>query len=365
MKKGLALFLALVILFAPWQAFAQQQTDTTQMLREAAEGLRSLLQVNHPLSEEELLPAGDASGDWTALVFALAGERADYKAYGKRLESYVTQTYEQRGSLGAYSATHGQRIVLTAAALGLDPTAFGGSIDLVADSTYDYRQGDEEIFDQGLNACIFALLALDCKNYPVPQGSRYTRESLLSYLLSRQNDDGGFGLTEGDADADVTAMAVQALAAYTEDEAVNAAAQRALDWLSGQQSADGQFPSRSSETVAQTIIAVTALGLDPMTEPRFIQNGVTLLAALEVYRQPDGSFAHSADEAGNVMATQQAMLALLAMKKQKDGVRLYDFSALPAPNQSKQMWIWFLVPAGTIGLFVIVLFTIRRKKKDG
>lgn len=365
MKKGPALFLALVILFAPWQAFAQQQTDTTQMLREAAEGLRSVLQTKDPLANDTLLPAGDASGDWTALVFALAGESADYESYGKRLERYVTEAYEQNGSLGAYSATHGQRIVLTAAALGLAPTAFGGSIDLVADSTYDYRQGDEEIFDQGLNACIFALLALDCKNYPVPQGSRYTRETLLSYLLSRQNDDGGFGLTEGDADADVTAMAVQALAAYTEDEAVNAAAQRALDWLSGRQGADGQFPSRSSETISQAIIAVTALGLDPLTEPRFIQNGVTLLNALAVYRQPDGSFAHSVDEEGNVMATQQAMLALLAMEKQKDGVRLYDFSALPAPNQSKQMWIWFLVPAGTIGLFVIVLFTIRRKKKDG
>ena len=60
-----------------------------------------------------------------------------------------------------------------------------------------------------------------------------------------------------------------------------------------------------------------------------------------------------------------SVVRALLMEKQKDGVRLYDFSALPAPNQSKQMWIWFLVPAGTIGLFVIVLFTIRRKKKDG
>ena len=365
MKKCLAFLLALWWLTL--SVCAQPQTDAAQRLREAAEGIRVLLGTDDPLADKDLLSAGDSSGDWIALTFALAGEDGACAEYGERLEKYVLGAYKKHGGLGAYSATQGQRIVLTAAALGLDPTAFGGNVDLLADCTYDYRQDGEELYDQGLNACVFALLALDCKRYPVPSGSRYSRQALLDHLIDRQNDDGSFGLTQGAADADMTAMAVQALAAYADVPAADDAARRALDWLSAQQDADGQFSPRSSETVAQTIIAVTAMGLDPQTEPRFVKNGVTLPQALDAYRQPDGSFAHApTDGEGNVLATQQAMLALLALEKQERGVRLYDFSAVPVRERTKPQWIWFVMIAGAAaGVAVAVLYRIRRKKRHG
>ena len=363
MKKCLTFLLVLWFLTVP--VFAQPQSDVPQALHEAAEGICALLGTRDPLADGDLLAAGDSSGDWIAFTFALAGEKAAFRKYGRRLEAYVSGTYAQSGSLGAYSATQGQRIVLTATALGLDPTSFGGTIDLLADCTYNYRQADETLFDQGLNACIFALIALDSKDYPVPPGSRCTRTSLLDYLLSCQNDDGGFGLTKGGADADVTAMAVQAMAAHTDDPAVLDAAQRALDWLSGQLDASGLFPSRASETISQTIIALAAMGFDPQTEPRFVRNGVSPAQILETYRQPDGSFAHSPDDGGNVLATQQAMLALLAMEKQKDGLRLYDLSAVPVRKNARPC-ILFLIPAGAaVFMAAAVCYMIRRKKHHG
>ena len=364
MKRALTFFLLLCLLTVHVSAWGTP--DAAQPLHEAAQGICALLESDDPLADKDLLPAGDSSGDWIALTFALAEEKGAYSKYAKRLDAYVAKAYKQNGGLGAHSATQGQRIVLTAAALGADPTAFGGTINLLADTTYNYRQNGEDLFDQGLNACIFALLALDCKAYPVPEGSRYTRASLLAHLLSAQREDGAFGLTQGGADAEMTAMAVQALAAYTKQPAAEDAAQRALDWLSGQRAENGMFPSKSSETVSQVIIAVASMGLDVYTEPRFLKNGVTLLQTLETYRQPDGSFAHDlADGEGNVLATQQAMLALLAVKKQKEGVRLYDCSAVPAQKNTSRKWVWFVVPAGATLLAVAAFLMIRRKKHHG
>lgn len=365
MKRFLTFLLLVCLLTMP--AFGWGVPEPAQMTHEAAQGVCTLLGADDPLADKDLLQAGESSSDWIALTFALAGEEASFTKYAKRLEKFVTETYAQNGGLGAHSATQGQRIVLTAAALGMDPTAFGDdAVDLLADTTYDYRQNGEAIFDQGLNACIFALLALDCRDYPVPGGSRYTRATLLEHLLSYQNENGGFGLTKGGDDADMTAMAVQALSPYTDDPAANDAAQRALDRLSEQQTDTGMFPSGSSETISQTIIAVTSMGLDVQAEPRFVKDGVTLLQTLETYRQPDGSYAHElSDGEGNVLATQQAMLALLATQKQKNGERLYDFSAVPAQKSAQRQWIWFAIPAGAAVLFAAVFIAIRRKKHHG
>ena len=139
-----------------------------------------------------------------------------------------------------------------------------------------------------------------------------------------------------------------------------------MDWLSEQQGAGGRFSSGASETIAQTIIAVTAMGLDPQTEPRFIKSGITLSDVLEKYRLPDGSFAHElADGEGNVLATQQAMLALLAIEKQKDGVRLYDFSDFAPPKDTQHPWVWIVISAGAAAGIAAVVWMIRRKRHHG
>ena len=62
---------------------------------------------------------------------------------------------------------------------------------------------------------IWALLTIAAKNYQEPEGAEWTREKLVSELLSRQLADGGFGLIKTDpSDVDLTSMVLTALAPY-------------------------------------------------------------------------------------------------------------------------------------------------------
>ena len=124
---------------------------------------------------------------------------------------------------------------------------------------------------------IFALLALDSRNYTVPDGGM-SRDELVTLLLDLQQDGGAWGSSYYDGntwqppqwgtDVDTTAQAITALAPYCSDTDVRAAVDKALAWLVTQQNNDGTFGfmgSASVESTAQVIVALTALGIDPTT----------------------------------------------------------------------------------------------------
>ena len=70
-----------------------------------------------------------------------------------------------------------------------------------------------------------------------------SREALVAYILDKQLSDGGWALSGDSADPDMTAMAVQALAAYRDDAAVQAAVDKAVQTLSDMQLSDGGYSS--------------------------------------------------------------------------------------------------------------------------
>ena len=51
------------------------------------------------------------------------------------------------------------------------------------------------------------------------------------------------------------------------------------------------YGSESSESCAQVIVALTAMGIDPNTDSRFVKNGKSVVDALLTYATTDGSFA--------------------------------------------------------------------------
>lgn len=289
-------------------------------LSRAASGCHALLGVkNGLLADEDTVRAGSSVFDWTAMALHKAGAEEDYAAYLAALERYVTDRYAESGTLNEYKATEYHRIALTVLELGGDPTAFGrrpdgSAVDLVAEGTYDFS-GD--LYAQGLNSPIYALLVLDAVGCSVPSGAKYSREAILDEILRRQEADGGFGLVSGSPDVDLTAMALQALAPYSHNEAQNAV-DAALTWLSAQMSDECTFTaygSVSSESISQALTALAALGPDAQSDARFTRGETTLLTALERFRQSDGSFAHTlSDGEGNLLATAQAMLALAAVQ---------------------------------------------------
>lgn len=155
----------------------------------------------------------------------------------------------------------------------------------------------------------------------------YTEYSRL--ILARQNPDGGWSLGGGASDPDLTAMALQALAKYRSRTDVSAAVDAGLSCLSRLQQENGAFLSwdaESSEAVSQVLVALTELGLSP-DDARFVKNGQTLEDVLLRFAQSDGSFAHTPDGRGDLLASTQAFYALAAVQRAREGkTTLYDMS---------------------------------------
>lgn len=155
----------------------------------------------------------------------------------------------------------------------------------------------------------------------------YTEYSRL--ILARQNPDGGWSLGGGASDPDLTAMALQALAKYRSRTDVSAAVDAGLSCLSRLQQENGAFLSwdaESSEAVSQVLVALTELGLSP-DDARFVKNGQTLEDVLLRFAQSDGSFAHTPDGCGDLLASTQAFYALAAVQRAREGkTTLYDMS---------------------------------------
>ncbi len=296
------------------------------------------------------LSPGESVSDWAVIALNLCGITGENRAYQKGLEQYVTDTCRAKGTLDRVKATEYHRIALAAMAVGMDPRCVGRDrIDLVADGVWNFRPGLEK---QGLNGLLYALILLDAGDFELPADCGMTRESLVDRVLARQEEDGSFGLAEGSSDADITAMALQALGPYREREDVKAAGERAFAWLSSLLTERGTFlagGNESAETMAQCILALCAFGIDPAGAESFSREGRSLLENLEWFRR-DGGYVHAiADEKINPMATEQVLLALCAVEKLQSGEKLYHFAAGGESSRGTVRWIIPGIAAAGIG----------------
>ena len=252
-------------------------------------------------------------GDWLVFALARSGVKVPQKyfdTYYKNTEEYVSSV---NGVLSRKKNTEYSRVILALKAIGKDPQNVAGYDLLLPLGDFD------ETVSQGVNGAIFALLALDSRNYEIPINpevdTQATRELYVEEILKREIPTGGWALTGGEPDADVTAMALQALAKYREDADVLVAVERGVTALADLQEPNGAYTSwgeENSESVSQVIVALTELGISPDDE-RFVKNGQTLEQVLLRFAQEDGSFRHTADGKSDEMATEQALYALAAI----------------------------------------------------
>ena len=108
-------------------------------------------------------------------------------------------------------------------------------------------------------------------------GRQTTREALLDEIISSRTKDGGWALVGDTADPDMTGMALQALAAYYEDETVKDAADKPCRCLSDMQGEDRRSYSSWGNTDSKScpvIVALTALGIIPNEDERFVRKMV-------------------------------------------------------------------------------------------
>lgn len=313
--------------------------------------------------------------EWLVIALARSGRDVPDSYY----DSVVKAVQSAKGQLSDKKSTEYARTILALTAIGKDPTDVGG-YDLLA------RLADmDDVTYQGINGAIFALLALDSGKYDVPAaaegGTQVTRDGLVAYILAQQLSDGGWALSGTSADPDVTAMALQALAPYrTGDETVDAAVDKGVQLLSDMQLFDGGYSSwgtLNSESCAQVLIALATLGIDPVSDSRFVKNGLTVLDALLAYAV-SGGFRHTVDGEADAIATEQALCALTAYARLLDGkTALYDMTDVlggqmpddadndtnEQPAKATPVVMWIVLGAAAVAGSGALALTRRRKVK--
>lgn len=283
---------------------------TRAQVSEAIGQLQAILAKNEPVS------------DWTAFALARSGKPV-LDRYAKTAANAVAD-----GSLRL--VTDYARVTLALNASGGNAQDVGaGHVNLLAKIA-----GFEKMTAQGANAPAYALLALDAAGYEPGTDAKWTRDALIKWLVDNRNEDGGWSLS-GKSDVDVTGIVLTALAPYQDREDVKGAVAGALTWLSAAQLASGGFGSGSetSESTSQVLIALTALGIDPASDARFVKDGVSPAARLLSFKQADGKFAHAVGGQGDAMASFYALLGLTALDRYQDGLPGL-FSGIPAAGKA-------------------------------
>ena len=304
-------------------------------------------------------------GEWMVIGLARSGRTVPAGYYDNVVE-YVKAKADANERLHRAKVTDNARVILALTAIGKDVTNVGGHNLLKGLDNMDYVQ------TQGINGPIWALIALDSHNYPTM--GDVTREKLIETILGAALEDGGWTLSGTKADPDMTAMAIQALAPYYKtNETVKAAVDKALEALSALQRPDGGFASWgtiNSESCAQVIVALTALGIDPTADSRFVKNGLTVLDALAGFYVTGGGFRHTANGELDGMATEQGYYALAAYYRFANAqTRLYDMSDVTIQTGGSN------IPAtGDTGVLVWVIalpvtalaaaFVLKRKERE-
>ena len=304
-------------------------------------------------------------GEWMVIGLARSGRLVPAGYYDNVVE-YVKAKADANERLHPAKVTDNARVILALTAIGKDVTNVGGHNLLKGLDNMAYVQ------TQGINGPIFTLIALDSHNYPT--SGDVTREKLIQAILDAQLPGGGWNLSGNDADPDMTAMAIQSLAPYYKtNETVKAAVDKALEALSALQRNDGGFDSWgtvNSEACAQVIVALTALGIDPTADSRFVKNGLTVLDALASFYVTGGGFRHTAGGDLNGMATEQGYYALAAYYRfANTQTRLYDMSDVtiqtggsntPATGDTGVL-VWVIALPVTI---LAAAFVLKRKERE-
>ncbi len=307
-KRFFAAFIAIIFLLgavgiSPSPIYGGETTlYSTQAMAERIDKTSAYLMKSIP--NPTLASVG---GEWIILGLARSnnGIPQSYKEiYLKNIKGVVAH---QKGILSHVKYTEYSRLILALTALGEDVTSVEGY------NLFSYLADLDEVTKQGVNGPAFALLALDSKGYQLPEsavaavtkngGTVASREALINYLLFR-------GPQEGDVDR--TSMMLQALAPYKSDSRVKAFGNQAFKILDAQENPDGTFELSGDDTVESLIQAVIAKG-------RWGKDVTKNIKAIMEYQLPDGSFEHIKGKGPDIMATEQALYAMVNHQRRLEG----------------------------------------------
>ncbi|ANZ96855.1 cell wall protein [Brochothrix thermosphacta] len=276
----------------------------------------------------KILSTGKLADDWQSLGVARSNTPASKEVRQARYNDIVAYLNQS----DRLSATDFERTIIGVVSIGGDPTH-------IPEAT-THKNLVEELYqsnamNSGVNAIIYGLLALQTKEYAVPENANFSIQEMVDKLLSLQKADGGWALGGAVGDVDMTGMAITALAKYKDMPGVSTALDRSVAWLSSVQLKSGGFKGWSNEnsnSLSQALMAITLTGNDP--KGALFTKDSDMINALMTYRTADGGFKWlPTDTQSNGMALEQALYALTQYKFYLNGSgSIYDFVNNPVPQ---------------------------------
>ncbi|MDR3344277.1 MAG: terpene cyclase/mutase family protein [Oscillospiraceae bacterium] len=225
----------------------------------------------------------------------------------------------------------------------------------------------------------YALIVLDA--YEIDNDE--LRGTLRGILAAAQHADGGYNYLlkidpaneySKDSDPDSTAAVLTALAPYKSNAEIAPVVQRGLAYLKSVQLQSGGYGmfGESADSAAQVIIALCALGIDPLGADAKNESDKTPVDSMQSFRLADHSV-KGYDGKANAMSGYQVLLALKAMERYDDPRYSADQSGVfvssgqnPASDAAVASWVLVLIIGGGIvvlaGIIVLAAVISRRKK---
>lgn len=243
---------------------------------------------------------GSVNGEWAVIgLWAAKAEVPEdfFEIYYDNVRAYVKS---KEGILTKDTYTEYARISLALCWIGKDPT------DVEGYNLIEPLDDFHKVVNQGINGAAYALITSNASGIKLKSEDKY-----IEYILENANKSGGFSVS-GKYDESITAMVIQGLAPYKDRPEIKDVIEKALDSISESQNDDGTF-NTGSETVSQVILALCAIGEDPLTNEMFIKNDMTLFDVLLTYKTDDG-LAHSKGDEGSPMSTEQGLYAISQIK---------------------------------------------------
>lgn len=326
MKKILSIILAVVMLFGMAQtavlAENAEETDVYEVISAGIGNCESYIQ-------EQLMAAHNTAGvtygyEWYIITMLRAGKSIDEEILE---EYYASVTEEVKTWNSEVKPTDAERTILALAIMGKDIT----NVEEVNIAEFVYNS---QKLSAGSNELAYALISLDAAKAEIPDDAVWNRESIIEAILTFQTESGGFGLTDNtSADVDMTAICLQALAPYRDNETVKEATDKALVYLKETISEDYAFTDNVNSD-AQVLLAAASFKID-VTNPEngFGNSENNLVTAIEKYRNPDGN-GYMYGENVSSLATFQVMQAYDAYRKaHKEDILYWDFTGIGEDNE--------------------------------
>lgn len=274
--------------------------------------------------------------EWFIIPMLRAGKTVDNVILD---EYYLSVADEVKEWTTDKKPTDVARVALALAVMGKDITDVDGVN--IAELLYNNTR-----LSDGSNELAYTLLALDAVNVEIPDSAVWSRDSIIEGILNFQLENGGFGLNDTEtADVDMTAICLQALAPYQDDDVVKTATENGVIYLKNTISAEFNY-SDNSNTTAQVLLALASLKIDVTdAENGFGDSVSNIITALEGYNNADGD-GYVYEGVANAMATVQVMQAYDGYKKAHkedvlywaftDGVTEPDVTEAPTPVATEE-----------------------------